>query len=218
MLSNKILFKMNSDFVPHLVSVSHVGRHIKSTKIRYTWKFDLETKKYELDLYLSRLSGKRKISINGVVYAHEKKVRNTLANYILAIGGHKVEATERRENFFELLVDGIVFESLLESIKYFPKQSKDVQATPPKIKKNTDEEGFQDIIIQEEEMKIRGPEFFNPQKADLFEVENNGISDSAHESDNKKNSSGFVMRNPYQYTNPLESQYANISWGQGKFK
>ncbi|OMJ78033.1 hypothetical protein SteCoe_22231 [Stentor coeruleus] len=209
---------MNGNFIPRMASVSHVGRHIKSTKIRYNWEFELENKKFQLDLYISRLSGKRKISINGTVYAYVDKIRNTLANYILSIGGHKVEVTERRENFFELIVDGCVFECLLENMKYFPKQQKDSKEIPVKVEMIADEEKFQDILIQEEEMKIRGPELNNSHKTDLFTAEINSISDKAQESDKKKSSGVYVMRNPYQNVNSFESQYSNISWGQGKFK
>jgi hypothetical protein len=119
----KLLIKMNSErkkpstyFKPLKVLRQNVGRRIKSTKIRYTWHFELEKRTFFIDLYVSRLSGKRKILVNGDVFAEEKLKSSGLSVYILKIGSHIIELLETDDNIFDLRADKISFLTEVERI------------------------------------------------------------------------------------------------------
>jgi hypothetical protein len=42
-----------------------VGKRVKSTKKRFTWRFELNNREHQVDLYCSRISGKRKVLLDG---------------------------------------------------------------------------------------------------------------------------------------------------------
>ena len=44
-----------------------------STKKKFTWKFSLDNIEQELTLYVSQLSGKKKITLNGRIIREESK-------------------------------------------------------------------------------------------------------------------------------------------------
>jgi hypothetical protein len=107
--------KVTLIFKPLEKTLFNVGRRIKSTKIRYTWKFELEGNLYEIDLFVSKLSRKRKILINGNIYAEEKKKKFSICCYNIKIGTHLIELNEVDNNLFEMKMDATSFESTLEA-------------------------------------------------------------------------------------------------------
>lgn len=64
---------MASGFKPLYYDESNVGRHIKSSKIRVTWKLELNQNPLEVNLYISRMSGKRKVFVDGYLKTETKK-------------------------------------------------------------------------------------------------------------------------------------------------
>lgn len=51
----------------------NIGKRIKSSKKRYTWKILIDGKEYKIDMYLSRISGKINILINGDIRVKTKR-------------------------------------------------------------------------------------------------------------------------------------------------
>lgn len=184
----------NSQFQPKSLQVRHVGRHIKSSKIKYTWEFILDNRSYNIELFVSRISGKRRIVVNGLTFANEKHSRGSLSNYYLNIGTHKVVLTELRENFFDLFIDEASFET--------------------EARKNNEGEVSGNRI----ERKERSVEGLNSAEVDLV------FDDQVyHESNNRKNQGGYVYQSPPSTNlggnlNSFDSQYNNMDWGKGKFK
>ena len=101
-------------FTPIKSVVMHVGRRIKSSKIRYTWEFKLESGRYSIDLLVSRFSGKRRILVNGNLHANEKRSKSFLSGYIFKIGNYKIEIKEIQDNRFEMTIDGKSFQTEYE--------------------------------------------------------------------------------------------------------
>jgi hypothetical protein len=56
---------MSARFKPIHFDEANVGRRIKSTKKKLCWRFELDGKEHVIDFYISRLSGKRTILLNG---------------------------------------------------------------------------------------------------------------------------------------------------------
>ena len=106
---------MPKNFKPLACDVQNVGKHIKSTKKRFLWRFELDLKEHEIILYLSKLSGKRKILLNGDIHSNEKKSSSTFGSYPLRIGAHSLLVFEIDDNKFDLRVDNLSFEATFNS-------------------------------------------------------------------------------------------------------
>ena len=52
-------------FKPIDYQVIKIGRLIKASKVRYTWDFELDKKRYTVHRFVSKVSRKEKIIVNG---------------------------------------------------------------------------------------------------------------------------------------------------------
>lgn len=97
-----------------------VGKRIKSTKVRFLWKFELDKKEFQIELYLSRISGKRTIKLNGDVYTTEKKSSAAYGNYPVKLGKRIVVVYEAEDNKFDLRVENLSFDAYYNAHKAEP--------------------------------------------------------------------------------------------------
>jgi hypothetical protein len=95
-------------FVPLFSEVVNVGRRVKSTKKKYTWRFELAGREYILDLYVSKLSGKRKVLLNGDIRFNGKKAGGILFSYAFKIGRTTVMVFQKEEGY-DLRIDASYF-------------------------------------------------------------------------------------------------------------
>ena len=123
---------LSTKFKPAKIQVIHVGRRIKSTKIRYVWEFELEKKKYVIDLFISRLSGKRKILVNGDLHANERKSSAYLCSYVFKAGSHKIDLKEIDDNVFDLRVDNISFQNELRRLQELKVDEANIREEEPR--------------------------------------------------------------------------------------
>ena len=84
-----------------------VGRRIKSTKKRYTWKFALDNQIYSIDLFVSKFSGKNVIKVNDEKLFEGKK-EGKIFHRSLDINNHNIIIIEVGKGF-DLRIDGISF-------------------------------------------------------------------------------------------------------------
>ncbi|OMJ69017.1 hypothetical protein SteCoe_33369 [Stentor coeruleus] len=87
-----------------------VGRTIKSSKKRFTWKFILDSISYTIDLHSSKFSGKRSIKINGEIHFQGKKT-GKLFHQTIEIGSHSLIIIEVNKSY-DLRIDGTSFNLL----------------------------------------------------------------------------------------------------------
>lgn len=179
-------------FDPLCLSVQHVGKRIKSTKIRYSWEFILLNKKFIIDLFVSRVSGKRRILVNGTLHAEEKRKRFSVSEFYLKFGDVSILIQEKHENIFDLIIDSTSFESEI----LVKRQTGSIsENTTQRVELNSllhksDGKGFKKTPEGNPEIIIDQPRHRSP------------ISNSSTPS------------NPGVF----HSQYNNMSWGNGKFK
>jgi len=50
-----------------------VGKRFKSSKKRHSWRLEIEGDQIQVDLYISKISGKRKIVVNGDIRHQSSK-------------------------------------------------------------------------------------------------------------------------------------------------
>ena len=56
---------MSTSWRPLYHNKAEVGKHIASSKHKYTWRFNIDDRDYTIELYNSVMSGKKKITQNG---------------------------------------------------------------------------------------------------------------------------------------------------------
>jgi len=59
-------------------SEHNVGKSIKSSKIKYKWDFEVSGKLHQVELFDSKISGKKKVVSNGKVLLEPKKYVNNI--------------------------------------------------------------------------------------------------------------------------------------------
>ncbi|CAG9319931.1 unnamed protein product [Blepharisma stoltei] len=101
---------MSKNFKPLLHDSYNVGKHIKSSKKRFTWKFELDGQEHVVDLYVSKISGKRKVLVDGDIKIQAKKSA-IYGSYPLKIGRHNLLINEQIDSVFDLQVDNCSFEA-----------------------------------------------------------------------------------------------------------
>lgn len=104
---------MPNSFKPLKYDSINVGKHIKSSKKRHSWKFELDSKEHQIDLFVSRISGKRTMIVDG-----SKKIETRKAGldydttYPTKIGVHPVILHEFDGGKFDLTVGSSSFEAI----------------------------------------------------------------------------------------------------------
>lgn len=89
-----------------------VGKHLKFTKKRFTWKFEIDGKEYILDLFLSRLTGKKKIRLNGDIQVESNTPLIIGGGFPIQIGSHRLMVILIGDSTFDLRIDNTSFQSL----------------------------------------------------------------------------------------------------------
>jgi hypothetical protein len=105
---------------------NEVGRLIKGSKMIYTWEFVLDGNRRKVELVHSRITGKRRILLDGKVVT--KAQRYTLEfQYSFLIEKHYVILIQTAPDNYELRIDNISFSSLInkEKINNFDKMKKE---------------------------------------------------------------------------------------------
>lgn len=107
---------MSKSFKPLSLEILNVGKLIKKSKKHFCWKFELDGSLLSLDLYSSRISGKRSIILEGNKVI-ETKASGIGAKYEVPIPKHKIIIYEITNAHFELQVDYKTFSSTLNTLK-----------------------------------------------------------------------------------------------------
>mmetsp|Transcript_15002 Transcript_15002/g.15018 ORF Transcript_15002/g.15018 Transcript_15002/m.15018 type:complete len:136 (+) Transcript_15002:13-420(+) len=104
---------MSESFKPLHFDALNVGKMIKRTKRKYSWKFELDGIVYTLDFYVSKLSGKRKILLNGEIKLNTKNTTN-FSIYPVKIYSHKLYIHQIGDNQYDLRFENLSFDDLLK--------------------------------------------------------------------------------------------------------
>lgn len=91
----------------------NIGKRIKSTKKRLTWRFELDKHNHQIDLYLSKLSGKIKIILDGDIKLNTRRYSEIDGNYPLKIRTRTLYVYQIGENDYDIRVGKLCFYNLL---------------------------------------------------------------------------------------------------------
>jgi len=88
-----------------------VGKRIKSTKLRHSWRFRIFCEHYDLELLISKLSGKREVRLNGSSVHTSNKMDGPL-EFSIFLG--KLLEIFYEDNRYQLKIDGKSFDEFLK--------------------------------------------------------------------------------------------------------
>ena len=107
---------MNSDLPEDFRALSHrmdkVGRHIKASKCKYQWRFQLEGQDHSVDFYVSRFSRKKKLILDGNIVS-EIKGGGPGTSYPFLIGQHSFFVYQLTRSSFDLRFEHHSFQSFM---------------------------------------------------------------------------------------------------------
>ena len=89
-----------------------VGKTFSSSKILYTWEFILNKKSHKIEFYDSRLSDKKKITLDGSVLYYDKD-DSEFFSYKFSLSGSKFELCKINEDRYDIKINGKRFKQLM---------------------------------------------------------------------------------------------------------
>ena len=89
-----------------------VGKTFSSSKILYTWEFILNKKSHKVEFYDSRLSDKKKITLDGSVLFYDKD-DSEFFSYKFSLAGYKFELCKISEDRYDIKINGRRFKQLM---------------------------------------------------------------------------------------------------------
>jgi hypothetical protein len=91
----------------------NIGKRVKSSKKKYTWHFAVNDDIHYVELFVSSLSGKRKLLLDGnVIMEHGT---SSLLNYRFTVGGASCTAVNT-SGTYDLEIQGKLFSRLFEAL------------------------------------------------------------------------------------------------------
>ena len=119
-----------------------VGKRIKASKKKYSWRLLINNREYSLDLFVSKLSGKLKVVVNNDIVHTGKRTKSVAFQYSSDFSGHQIHLIQQGKQF-DLRIDSVAFDYLLmqnktkEEFKYEFKpremepEEESLEETPP---------------------------------------------------------------------------------------
>ena len=120
--------------------VNKVGKRIKASKKKFTWKFSVDSREHTIDMYVSTLTGKRKVLVDGDLVYSGKSQSGVYFHYPLKIDRVMV-AIEQLEDSWDLKIGGVSF-SLLSAMRQSAAEPKDAEWTATQEWKSDKESEF----------------------------------------------------------------------------
>lgn len=90
----------------------NVGKHVKSTKKKFTWKFELNNQEHQVDMYCSRVTGRRKVLLNGDIRYESNALGGIGITYPFRFERSIIMVVQTGDCDFDLRIDNFSLELL----------------------------------------------------------------------------------------------------------
>ena len=118
----------------------NVGKRVKSSKKKFIFKFELDKQDYTLEIYLSKLSGKIRIFLNGDMRVNSRQTGAMNTRYPLKIRTRTLYVQHIGDNLFDLLVGRHSFHKSYEKSWNEPKFSDEWSESKPEFEEPSSDE------------------------------------------------------------------------------
>ena len=95
---------------------SRVGKRIKRSKKKHLWKLSIDDHEHSVELYVSKLTNKRKVLVDGDIRISTKATSGTLFVFPFRLGSHQF-AVSQQETAWDLLIDNVPFQLIYANQK-----------------------------------------------------------------------------------------------------
>ena len=95
---------------------SRVGKRIKRSKKKHLWKLSLDDHEHSVELYVSKLSNRRKVLVDGDIRVSTKATSGILFAFPFRLGNHQFVVSQL-ETAWDLLVDNVPFQLIYANQK-----------------------------------------------------------------------------------------------------
>jgi len=186
---------------------SDIGRLIKSSKVTHTWEMNLDENRRKVELVHSKITGKRRISLDGKNIAKDQKF-TTEFNYSFVVDKHFISIHQYSTDNYELKIDNISFSSIMNKTR--SNDFSDWRSKP-------DEKKGPEKMIASEIHKIEN-EFFNTKKEVNMDVNDwnfdenfNGTNTNNTSVSKKKTKEIFFNDNDFDFSGGNKNQNSNLN-------
>jgi len=107
-----------SDFLPLSFETLNVGKRVKRSKKKIAWKFRIGQKLHCVELYISRVSGKIRIYLDGSIHSTYNK--DSQCFYSLNIDNRNIVVCRKKSFEFDLKLGRVSFSKSLQDFKNNP--------------------------------------------------------------------------------------------------
>lgn len=183
-----------------------VGKRLKFTKKRFTWKFEIERKEFILDLFLSRLTGKKKIRLNGDIKIESNTPLILGGGFPLQIGSHRLMVILIADSTFDLRIDNTSFQSLYMRGHMKTQTSTLNATTDPWASISSQPSGYSHAFARRDEEE---GEYTRPRTRGI--EENDKWTHPSRTNDRRKS-------DPWEDYSNLERAEKENEWGERNFK
>ena len=85
-----------------------------SSKVLYTWSFKLKGEEHKVELWDSKLSGKKKLAVDGDVIV-DYKTSCAIFNYSFKLDGYYFNVVQIADGKFDIKINSFFFKELIEA-------------------------------------------------------------------------------------------------------
>ena len=90
---------------------SRVGKRIKRSKKKHLWKVSIDDHEHSVELYVSKLSNKRKVLVDGDIRTSTKATSGTQFTFPFRLSNHQFVVTQQ-EHTWDLMIDSVPFQMI----------------------------------------------------------------------------------------------------------
>lgn len=94
-----------------------VGKTIKSTKIYYVWELMIENKPHKIEMFHSKVSGKKKLCLDAQTLTEDKSYGANFT-YSFTLEKHYFNVVQVDSDLFDLRIDNKQFSLIAKEIRY----------------------------------------------------------------------------------------------------
>ena len=182
-------------------SMKEVGKNISSTKVYHRWEFNLYAQKNILEFWDSKLSGKKKVALNGRIIYFNQFDEDIIFGMKFTLGYNNLEIKQYGEDRYYLFINGYRFQDIMAQEKIEKKNLINKKEREKQKQKKMEDEYYKRAL------KYNGNDYYEgKEKVLLNNNQNNKVNNNINNNNNKysyeqykKKRSKTMNNNNYNY-------------------
>lgn len=182
-------------------SMKEVGKNISSTKVYHRWEFNLYAQKNILEFWDSKLSGKKKVALNGRIIYFNQFDEDIIFGMKFTLGYNNLEIKQYGEDRYYLFINGYRFQDIMAQEKIEKKNLINKKEREKQKQKKMEDDYYKRAL------KYNGNDYYEgKEKVLLNNNQNNQVNNNINNNNNKysyeqykKKRSKTMNNNNYNY-------------------